>query len=342
MTGIGVGLVGYGFGNRAFHGPLIKGTEGLEVRAVLTTNPERQRQAHVHFPGTKIYADYEELLTDEDIDLVVISTPHHLHAPQAIQACERGKHVVVDKIMALSVAEAEKMMAAAKKADVMLSVFQNRRWDSDYLTVAAAIKQGLLGEPYVVESSVVGFRQPPAPTSELPWRMKRACGGGPFRDWGAHLFDQAIQLFGNRVDSVYADFQYRWPGIDVETAAVCWIRFAEGVRFRIEVGNISKIERPRWYVRGAKGALVVQGRDPQEAQLKRGVVISGTDQARMPQEAFQLESEVGELEIHAGNYRAYYQNIADVLLHNAPLAVTPASVLDSIRLIEAACRSAES
>jgi scyllo-inositol 2-dehydrogenase (NADP+) len=344
MTTVGVGLVGYGFGNQAFHGPLIRETDGLEVRAVMTANPERRQLALEHFPGVKIYEKYDELLADPRIDLVVISTPHSTHAPLTIQACEKGKHVVVDKIMALGVAEGEAMIKAAERAGVLLSVFHNRRWDCDYLTVKNALQKGLLGEPWVIESSVVNFRTPPPPGQPLPWRMQARYGGGIIRDWGAHLLDQAIQLLGNDIRSVYADFQYRWPRIDVESAAVCWIRFNDGVRFRVEVGGISKIGRPRWYVRGSRGALVIDSLDPQEAELKRQVVISGTEQARIPGEKCRFESDVpgAELEILPGDYLAYYKNIAAALLEGAPLEVTPESVLDSLRLLEAIVASAAS
>lgn len=172
MRVIGVGLVGYGYGNRAFHGPLIRETPGLEVKAIVTASPERQSQAQQHFPQAKIYNSYDELLSDESIGLVVISTPHDTHASLTVKACTQGKHVVVDKIMAMSVSEAEAMLEAARQANVVLSVFQNRRWDSDYLTVKRALEQGLLGEPYVVESSVVGYRKPPA--TGTPTRLAHA------------------------------------------------------------------------------------------------------------------------------------------------------------------------
>ena len=342
MTTVGVGLVGYGFGNQAFHGPLIRETDGLEVRAVMTANPERRQLALEHFPGVKIYEKYDELLADPRIDLVVISTL--IPRTPIDHPGLREARMVVDKIMALGVAEGEAMIKAAERAGVLLSVFHNRRWDSDYLTVKNALQKGLLGEPWVIESSVVNFRTPPPPGQPLPWRMQARYGGGIIRDWGAHLLDQAIQLLGNDIRSVYADFQYRWPRIDVESAAVCWIRFNDGVRFRVEVGGISKIGRPRWYVRGSRGALVIDSLDPQEAELKRQVVISGTEQARIPGEKCRFESDVpgAELEILPGDYLAYYKNIAAALLEGAPLEVTPESVLDSLRLLEAIVASAAS
>lgn len=339
---IGVGLVGYGLAGRVFHGMLVKATAGLEVRAVVTKNPERRQRAEADFPGVKVYAHYDELLDDPAIDLVVIGTPHDTHMEMAVAASKRKKHVVVDKIMATSVAEADEMIRAAKENGVLLSVFQNRRWDSDFLTVKEAIAQGWIGEPYVVESSVVRFSPPPDPGQPLAWRMQARHGGGPFRDWGAHLVDQALQLFGSEIESVYGDLQYRWPGIDVETAGSAWIRFKNGVRYRIEVGSISKIGRPRWYVRGSKGALVIEGLDPQEAALKEGRVVARTPDAAMPAEACTLVSDTGpeSLEAIPGDYLAYYENIAAALLRGEPLAVTAESARDGLAVIQAAVDSA--
>ena len=341
---IGVGLVGYGLAGRVFHGMLVKATAGLEVRAIVTQNADRRRRAEADFPGVKVYASYEELLDDPAIDLVVIGTPHDTHMEMSIAASKRGKHVVVDKIMALSVAEADAMIRAAKENGVLLSVFQNRRWDSDFLTVKEAIARGWIGEPYVIESSVVRFSHPPDPTQPLAWRMQARYGGGPFRDWGAHLVDQAIQLFGAEIESVYADFQYRWPGIDVETAGTAWIRFKSGVRYRIEVGAISKIGRPRWYVRGSKGSLVIEGLDPQESALKEGASWRARPQGAMPLGACELVSETGPASLEAipGDYLAYYENIAAALLEGEPLAVTAESARDALAVIQAAADSAAS
>lgn len=341
---IGVGLVGYGLAGRVFHGMLVKATPGLEVRAIVTGNPDRARQAQADFPRARVYARYEELLDDPAVELVVIGTPHDTHMELSVAASRRKKHVVVDKIMATRVEEADAMIRAAEENGVLLSVFQNRRWDSDFLTVKKAIAEGWIGEPYVIESSVVRFSHPPDPSRPLPWRMQAHHGGGPFRDWGAHLVDQALQLFGTEVESVYADFQYRWPGIDVETAATAWIRFKSGVRYRVEVGSISKIGRPRWYVRGSKGALVIEGLDPQEAALKEGRVTARTQDAAMPPGSCRLVSETGPEAIEAvpGDYLAYYENIAAALLRGEPLAVTAESARDALAVIQAAVDSAAS
>ena len=337
---IGVALVGYGLAGKVFHGMLVNDAPGLVVKAIVTGNPDRRRQAATDFPGARVYDDYEEMLRDDAVELVVLGTPHETHLPLTVRAAERGRHVVVDKIMALSAAEADQMIEAAEKNGVLLSVFHNRRWDSDFLTVKRAIDQGLLGEVYTVESSVVGYRR--AMSGPLPWRAQKKHGGGPFRDWGAHLMDQAVHLFGTP-ERVRGDFQYRWPGVDVETHATCDMTFANGVRYRVEVGHISKIGRPRWYVRGSLGSLVIWGLDPQESALKEGRVIGGTDEAKMPASACELASEVADaaLEIVPGDYTVYYRGVARALQEGIAPPVDPKSVRETLSVMDQAIESFE-
>ena len=174
---IGVGLVGYGLAGRVFHGMLVKATAGLEVRAIVTRDAERRRRAEADFPGAKVYAGYNELLDDPAVDLVVIGTPHDTHMEMSIAASNRKKHVVVDKIMATSVAEADAMIRAAKEKGVLLSVFQNRRWDSDFLTVKEAIARGwdrrALRDRVERRSLLPPSRSRPSPSlahAGAPWR----------------------------------------------------------------------------------------------------------------------------------------------------------------------------
>lgn len=333
---IGVGIVGYGLAGKVFHGPLVREAEGLAVRAIVTAHPDRQEAARTDFPDAKIYSEVDAMLTDDDVELVVLGTPHETHLPLTLKAVASGRHVVVDKIMALGPGEADQMIEAAEKKGVLLSVFHNRRWDSDFLTVKRALEEGWIGEPYSVESSVVGYRTPPQ--GELPWRALASRGGGVFRDWGAHLMDQAVQLFGLDLVRVVGDFQYRWPGVDVETAATCDMVFASGVRYRVEVGHISKIGRPRWYVRGSEGALVVHGLDPQENALKAGRIIGGAEEAKMPAEHCRLESNIpgAKLQIVPGDYRMYYRGIARALLEGSGPPVDPRGVRDVLAVMERA------
>jgi scyllo-inositol 2-dehydrogenase (NADP+) len=209
---IGVGLAGYGLAGRVFHGPLVAHTPGLRVAAVFSRTAERREEAAKHYPGIKQHETYEALLDNPSVRLVVVGTPHDTHERMVIQAAQAGKHVVVDKIMCLSVPEGERMIAAARQAGVVFSVFQNRRWDSDYLTLRSVLEKGLLGQVYVIESAVTSMGPSPGysrPTSDRPrgWRTYAEFGGGPMRDWGAHLFDQAVQLAGPAPETIFADYQ---------------------------------------------------------------------------------------------------------------------------------------
>jgi predicted dehydrogenase len=351
---IGVGIAGYGLAGRVFHAVLVQRTPGLRLRAVCSRTAARREQAQGEHSGIAVHERYEALLDDPAVDLVVVATPHHTHEALVVQAAQAGKHVVVDKIMCLSVAEGERMIDAARRAGVVFSVFQNRRWDSDYLTLRRVLDSGTLGQPYVIESAVTSFGPSPGyrnPTSDRPrgWRTYAEFGGGPMRDWGAHLFDQAVQIAGPAPLSVFADVQYRrdW---DVETAGMAWLRYPpagggqEGLRYGIETGSISALPKPRWFVRGSEGAYLQFGRDPQEAALHRGEVGPRVmDAEYAPKVVRYLEGEVREVEVEQvpGDYGEYYRNVGAAIRGESSLAVEPENVLHSIRLLLAAFRSAE-
>jgi len=312
----------------------------LELYAVSTRDPRRRQQAAQDL-DVKTFPSVDELLNDDGVQLVVIATPHDTHKELAIRCLEAGRHVVTDKIMCLSTAEADSMMEAASRNGRMLSVFQNRRWDGGYLTLRAAIGDGLLGELWVVESRQVGWRhlQPDR------WRSQRRHGGGEFRDWGAHLIDQALQLIDSLVVSVHCDMLYTAPQVDVETSACCCLTFDSGVRYVIETGSISALPRPRWYVRGSRGAFRKFGLDPQENALRRGEIILGLPLPADERAEVRVETGTGMatrvLEAIPGNWPAYYQNIADHLLRGADLIVKPEQVRRAVAVIETAAESAD-
>ena len=231
------------------------------------------------------------------------------------------------------------MLQAAEEHDRMLSVFHNRRWDCGYLTLKKVLNEGLIGSPLVIESTVVSWRHPD-PES---WRSQHKHGGGTFRDWGAHLLDQALQLIEDRVVSVYCDMLFTEPGIDVETSARCYLTFAGGVRYIVETGWISPISRPRWQVRGDQGAFEKYGLDPQEEALKKGRVDSSLKQPPEDRAKLRYETEGGMkteiLETKPGNWPVFYQNIADHLLEGAELAVKPQEIYRLMQIYDAADKS---
>ncbi|MDP6778455.1 MAG: Gfo/Idh/MocA family oxidoreductase [Candidatus Latescibacteria bacterium] len=339
---VNVGLVGYGLGGRVFHAPLVELSEGLRLSAICSRSEERRSQASDKHPGVDIYAEYDALLADPCIDLVILATPHDTHAPMAIQAMDAGKHLVTDKVMCLSEAEGVEMIEASMRNQVVLSVFQNRRWDGDFLTLQDLMEQQALGEIHTVESNITTFGGP-----HSGWRAWKAHGGGRTRDWGAHLVDQALQLFGPTVETVFADHQYRYPAgeSDVESTCLCLLRFAGGVRVLIELGSAWAFPKPRFDVRGSSGQFRKYGVDPQEDALKMGVagVPIPEDVGRYQLKIRAAEGGLRDAPVKpvCGAYRKYYDNIAGVLLDGADLLVRPVEALEAVRVIDAIVASAE-
>ncbi|NLT74103.1 MAG: Gfo/Idh/MocA family oxidoreductase [Chloroflexi bacterium] len=336
---INFGVVGYGYSGRAFHTYLPTLADGLNLRAIAVRNPAVRQQAAADHPEARVYADLDTLLADGAIQLVILATPHDTHRDLAIQAMEAGKHVVTDKVMALNAHQAEEMIAAARRNDVMLSVFHNRRWDWDYLTVQKVVSDGLLGEPFLFHAAVAGYGAPRG------WRGDRAKSGGIMYDWGAHFMDQALQLVPAPVESVFCDIIYR-PALptDIGNYGLIRMQFANGTRYSVEITNLSGIQKPRWFVQGDKGSLIKYGLDPQEdAMRQKRIEEAEEDPANYARLVTYRNGEQSEQVIPSvrGSWVSYYQNISDVLNKGAELAVKPEQVLDVMRVYDAAMRSAE-
>lgn len=331
-------VVGYGYSGKHFHSYLAGLADGIKLYAISTRDRERQQAAARDHPEARIYPGMGELLQDHKVDLVVVATPHNTHRDLAIQAMNAGKHVVVDKVMCMDAREAEEMIAASQRNGVMLSVFHNRRWDWDYLTVKKAIDDGLIGSPYLFQAAIMRYRRPGG------WRAVKAQSGGILYDWPAHFVDQALQLVSAQVESVFCDIQDRghWD-IDIGSYAKLLMRFSNGVRYEIEIGNLAAIDKPRWYVLGDLGALIKYGLDPQEGPMRIGDIDAAQeDPAERAQVSTIARGQPEELILDSvrGSWRSYYQNISDVLNRGADLAVKPEQALRAMRVFDAAMRSA--
>lgn len=331
-------IVGYGLAGRLFHAYLVSRTDGLELTAVASRDPERRAQAQRDW-SVDTCETLTDLLADDDIRLVILATPHHTHASLAIEAMEAGRHVVVDKVMCMSAAEAETMIAVSQRRGVMLSVFHNRRWDWGYLTVRKAVEDGLLGDPFLVERAVHRFR------ASRGWRTSRTESGGLLYDWGAHLIDQGLRLLSSRPAAVHCKgHKCRWEG-DIEDHVTCTLYFEDGAEYRMEISNLSHISRPHWYVLGTRGSLVKTGLDPQEDWMKKGMIESAEetpeDRVRV---AAERDGEAVEMILDPvkGSWVDYYRNIAAVLDHGEELAVKPGEMLDLMKVLDAATESQES
>lgn len=334
---INVAVVGYGYAGRCFHCYLISLAEGLNLYAVSTRDVDRQKAALKEY-GVKVCPAIEDLLEDDSVGLVVIATPHDTHAKLCIRAMQAGKHVVTDKVMCMNVAESNAMIAASKRNKVMLSVFQNRRWDWDFSTVKKLLANRMIGEPYYFETSVMRFGQPTG------WRAETARGGGILYDWGAHLIDQMLQLVPVKVDRVFCEVQYRGWGNEIGSYAKLLVHFRNEVLFQIEIGNLAAGPKPRWYVLGEVGALVKFGMDPQEGAMAKGNIDAAEenpeDRARIYTKG-EGASRGTTIDSVRTSWKAYYQNISDVLNKGAELAVKPEEVKRVIQVLDAAVLSAE-
>jgi scyllo-inositol 2-dehydrogenase (NADP+) len=327
-----VAIIGSGLAARKFHGYLIGLVPGLRVLGYASRSAETRERLREE--GLRAWASAEEAARDRDVDAVVLATPHDLHCEQAVRALEAGKHVVTDKVMALSLAEADRMIDAARRSSRVLTVFQNRRWDSDYLTVKKAIDDGLLGEVIAIESAVCRFKGPRG------WRADPRRGGGLFWDWGAHLVDQLVGLFGPDAEAVSCDFRRAVWAVEVETHAHAVIRFRRGPTAVVEISHVSRVEKPRWLVRGTCATLVQHGLDPQEEAMLAGDIRAAR---RPPEHAARLVREDGGRTVTdvlpdvPGRWTAFYENLAAVLEGREEPLVTAESVRDALRLL-IACR----
>ncbi|WP_103540408.1 Gfo/Idh/MocA family oxidoreductase [Streptomyces sp. SM1] len=351
MTGIPlrVGLVGYGLAGSVFHAPLIAATEGLALDTVVTSNPERQRQARAEFPDVRVATTPDELFDRAgELDLIVIASPNRTHVPLATAALEAGLPVVVDKPVAGTAAGARELAALAEARGLLLSVFQNRRWDNDFLTLRTLVDEGELGDVYRFESRFERWR----PQLKGGWRESGdpAEIGGLLYDLGSHVVDQALVLFGP-VSSVYAETDTRREGARTDDDTFIALTHANGVRSHLYVSAATAQLGPRFRVLGSKAGYVKHGLDPQEAALRDGL-RPGTTGADWGTEPEDLWGRIGSGESPVtgggrpaptlpGDYPAYYAAVARALLSGGPNPVTALEAAAALDVLEAARRSAD-
>ncbi|MHB9034147.1 MAG: ThuA domain-containing protein [Anaerolineae bacterium] len=319
------GLLGYGpaFNMGKGHGGWINDTPGMKTVAMCDAAPARVEAAKQELPLLEgYYTDVEDLLAHPGLDLVVVILPHNLHAPMAVKCLEAGKNVILEKPFCLSVDEANRMINAARTNGKMLSVFHNRRWDGDYITIQDLIARGLTGDVFHIEAGIGGYSHP-----GFWWRSDKAISGGIMFDWGAHFLDWTLNLVPSQITQVLGDFQKKvWMAVTNEDHGQAYIRFANGVTADFMVSSISSSLRPKWRISGTKGSIVADWSE----NLQLISYASGIRQ----------ESSIKVALPGYGSVQ-YYRNIADHLLLNEQLIVTPESARRVIGVIEAAQRSSE-
>lgn len=332
---IRTGLIGFGLGGTAFHAPLIDAVPELELAAIVTSRADAVRE---RYPQVTVVPEVAALLADPAIELVVVSTPNDTHFALARAALEAGKHVVIDKPFANSVAEAEALLALAAARGRVLSVFHNRRWDGDFLTVRKLIDQGSIGEITLYEARWDRFR----PALRDSWHENAGPGGGILIDLGPHLIDQALALFGPP-QSVTADIAAQRQGSQVDDYFELTLHYGR-MRAILSSASIVPAPRPRFGVHGTRASFVKYGLDPQETQLRGG------GRADAPEHGVEDPSQSGTLiggdgtretiVSERGDYRRFYVGVVRAVAGGEAAPVSPADALVGLRIIELARQSA--
>lgn len=319
-----VGLVGYGLAGASFHAPPIRAVDGLDLVAAVTSREVPSDMQRV--------ATVDELLA-LDVDLVVVATPNDSHVSVARQALEHGAHVVVDKPLAVTAQDAEDLVRYAEQRGRLLSVFQNRRWDGDFLTLRDLLGRGELGRVHRFESRFERWR----PQVKDAWRESAdpALGGGQLLDLGTHLIDQAVQLFG-RVTHVYAEVNVVRPDAVVEDDVFVALRHVGGETSHLWMSAVAADRGPRMRVLAERGAWVSHDLDSQEAQLLAGMVPGAPGFGVNPDGVLNGEP----YPTRPGDYAAFYRGVEGALRSGSGNPVDPWGAVTVLRIIEAAKASA--
>ena len=331
-----VAIAGYGLAGEVFHAPLVAATDGLEVVAVATSNPARAERARRAHPGVEVAPDADALLrVVPDIDLLVVATPNRSHVAVAQAALARRIAVVMDKPIAADADAAASLVDDFDAAGVPFTVFQNRRWDGDFLTVRELVASGELGEITRFESRYERFR----PEVADRWREDPEEGGGLLLDLGAHLVDQALSLFHFPI-RVYAEIEVRRAGARVDDDVFVALEHPGGVRSHLWMSSTAPGGGRSLRASGSRAGVYTPGLDPQEAQLAGG--LRPGDPSWGEGEPARLYDSAGErtLSLRAGAYEHFYAGVRDALRGEAALPVDPRDSVAALRVIEAARRSA--
>jgi predicted dehydrogenase len=336
---VGIGMLGLG-AIADEHLGAIADVDGLHVAAVCDVDPGRLATSRDRYAAPAAYADADQMLADPAVALVVVSTPPSSHAGWALRALEAGKHVVVEKPFCLTTAEADAMIAAAADGDRLLAVYQNRRWDADYVALRRVVRDGRIGEVFHYESFVGGYGHPCN-----FWHSDEEVSGGAVYDWGSHHLDWVLDLLPQEVAHVTAaTHKRRWHDVTNADHTRVTIRFTDGAEAEFVHSDLAAALKPKWYVLGTEGAIV--GRWRRERVVGRDSVGGLVEEHLAPADApaaLELHHGDGSVTVLAIPPRArhpFHRELADRLLSGAPMSVTAQSARRNIAVMEAAVTSA--
>jgi predicted dehydrogenase len=330
---IRTGIIGYGLSGRIFHSPFIAANPEFSLEVISTGNAERAAQAGERHPGVEIVPTAQELI-DRGLDLVVLASPASAHLEQSRAASAAGSVVVVDKPFAASVDEAEQMIEAAETADRPLIVYQNRRWDGDYLTVQKLVREGALGRVHRFESAFERW----SPALRDRWQDTQTWrdGAGITFDLGSHLIDQALNLFGPATLEHSELSILRAGGVSDDESFIA-LKHASGTISHLTLSRMAGQQGPRFRVLGDRAAYTVHGLDGQEPALMSGASPTDEGFGVEPEERWGtlgVSGDIRSVPTERGEYAAFYAGVAATILDGAPPPVDPRESLETLRIIE--------
>lgn len=324
-----IGLVGYGplFGMGKHHSDQIAATRGFELGAVCDRDPARLEAAREeqgdHLP---MFQDAAEMARSGLVDLAIVIVPHAYHAPVAKPLLDAGLHVITEKPFTVKVSEADELIDLARDRGVMISVYHNRHWDPDILSMKEIVGRGDIGEVYSIESALVGYGLP-----GQAWRSEKSISGGAMYDWGAHNFEKILQLVprydsqGNRINkraTLYGNYMKRvWHSVTNEDYCRAYVRFDSGLEAQFTTSSIHASRKPMWTVQGTGGSIVMEGGDGAGT-----VTMASADGRHRAVEVKPYD--------RGHNWQGYYKNVADHLLSGLPLEITGEWAKGPIQCVE--------
>lgn len=335
---INVGLVGYGISTKVFHAPFIATNKNFQLVSVVERHKQESKE---NFPNVQVVRSIEELLQNDSIDLVVITTPNETHFPYAKAALKAGKNVVLEKPVTNTTVEAQQLMEIANRSGKVLSVYQNRRYVSDFLTIKEILDKQLLGEVHTFEGHYDRYRAEARPQA---WREHELPGSGILFDLGPHLLDQVLYLFGIP-NTIAADIRKQRPHAKVDDYFD--IRLDYGfLKVILQAGMLVREPGPRYLIHGIKGSFVKSGEDPQEVLLRAGALPVGDDWGKESEDIYGiLNTELNGKIVREkypslkGDYAAYYKNLYESIVHRKPVRERIEHGYNTIKLIELANES---
>lgn len=334
---IRTGIIGFGLSGRVFHAPFIATNPAFRLDLVATGNAERAADARSQHPGVEVVETPNALLDRAgDLDLVILASPAHVHLEQGLAAFAAGAHIVIDKPFVPTVVDAKNLIAAADKAERTLTVFQNRRWDGDFLTVKKLLQDGALGAVHRFEST---FERWSGPNRDR-WQDTTtiAQGAGITYDLGSHLVDQALQLFGPATVEAAELRILRERSVSDDDAFISLLH-ANGLRSHLTLSRAAGQSGPRFRVLGSESAYTVYGLDGQEPALKEQRWPGSAGYGVTPESEWGLlgvADDLAPVRTEDGRYPDFYAGVAASILDGAPPIVDPRDAIEVVRILERA------